>query len=294
MLPVGQQVIKGGRVGEGGVFAGRGVEVLLLAVGTERRCVERDQSCAAGLGAGHILDGRVNGLHRPFLAGDEADASWAVGIGAIVALPGTPNFGIFMDIASIIAEEQIGPGQYVLPILCQSGMLQCILRDPGAEEGQQGLSGGGIHTLQNRGMKRLAGGKARKGALRVSLIVCAQNVAGVIAQKIGGDPYCAFDRSREREHLGGEHSLFPSELLRLNGRNLLQRPVCGDRECIGGLDRPPAGAGKHACLHQSFVILGQRLQNHPRTSPLSRAGTSSTPSRRVPRKNRGRISSGFV
>ena len=41
------------------------------------------------------------------------------------------------------------------------------------------------------------------------------------AQKIGGDPYCAFDRSREREHLGGEHSLFPSELLRLNGRNLL-------------------------------------------------------------------------
>ena len=75
---------------------------------------------------------------------------------------------------------------------------------------------------------------------------------------------------------------------------MLQRPVCGDRECIGGLDRPPAGAGKHACLHQSFVILGQRLQNHPRTSPLSRAGTSSTPSRRVPRKNRGRISSGFV
>ena len=139
-------------------------------------------------------------------------------------------------------------------------MLQCILRDPGAEEGQQGLSGGGSDTPQNRGMKRLAGGKARKGALRVALIVCAQNVAGVIAQKIGGDPYCAFDRSREREHL----------------------------------DRPPAGAGKHACLHQSFVILGQRLQNHPRTSPLSRAGTSSTPSRRVPRKNRGRISSGFV
>ena len=62
---------------------------------------------------------------------------------------------------------------------------------------------------------------------------------------------------------------------------MLQCSVISQAEGKGHLHlRPPRG-GDLSRLLQGLIVRGQCLQDHPRTSPLSRAGTSSTPSASV-------------
>ena len=109
MIKISQQVVEGGGVGKGGVLAGGGIQILLPAIGTEGGGVEGDQSSAAGLGSLHALNGRVDCLHRPLPASDQADHFRAASLGIIVCLPCLTDGGVIVDIGTVATEHQVCP-----------------------------------------------------------------------------------------------------------------------------------------------------------------------------------------
>ena len=63
-------------------------------------------------------------------------------------------------------------------------MLTGQLRLPGIEIGKHRLRGGRIHTIQNLMVQPPAGFETLHASLRLSFLVHAQNVAGIIPQEI--------------------------------------------------------------------------------------------------------------
>ena len=78
-------------------------------------------------------------------------------------------------------------------------------------------------------MEHFAGIEAFQRALRLSLIVDAQHVAGIVAKKICDNAAGALDRSGEREQPRGEHGLFSFGLLSKQGNDLFQHAVILNR-----------------------------------------------------------------
>ena len=63
VLPVGQQVIEGGRVGEGGLLADRRIIALLFPIRTDRRRVKADQRIPHSLAVDDAFDFGVDPRH---------------------------------------------------------------------------------------------------------------------------------------------------------------------------------------------------------------------------------------
>ena len=207
-------------------------------------------------------------------------------------LPRPAHGGIFVRVARFRPKDQIAAGEDLLQRLRQRGILPNVLRLPLAEEGNHRPRGVGVHLPEYLLVERLARFKALPRPLGPALVVVAEHIAGVVAEEIGGHAHRPLHRRRELHDLGREHPLFAPDLLGLYGAHLSQRSAGVDAQGEGRLDGTPARGGNSALLFQRAIILRKRLQDHPRTSPLSRAGTRSTPSSSFPRKNRGLTSSG--
>ena len=292
MVPVGQQMVQGGGVGEGGIFPGGGVQILLLSIGAEGRGVEGHQGGTAGLGPGHVFDGGMDALHRAGLPGDQADAPGPVAGMVVMGFPGCPHRRVLMDEAPVRAEDQVAPGEKLVQLLRQGGVLPGGLRLPGAEKTQHRPGRRGIHPRQDPFMEGLAGFEALPAPPGPALAVDAQDVAGIVPEEVGGYSDGTLHRRREGNDLGGQHRLVPPRLLGLDADDPLQGPVLPDAQGEGHLHRAPARGGDLSPVVQNLIVIGQGLEDHPRTSPLSRAGTFSTPFSSDPRKNRGWMSSG--
>ena len=143
-------------------------------------------------------------------------------------------------------------------------------------------------------VQRLAGLEAQARPLRLTLVVNAEHVAGIIAEKVGGHAHRPLYRGGKGDDARSQYRSLPPHLLRLHGDHLFQQAVIAYAEGEGHLDRPPAGRGDLSLLFERAIILCERLQDHPRTSPLSLAGTCKTPFSSLPRKNRGLTSLGSV
>ena len=161
---------------------------------------------------------------------------------------------------------------------------------PSVKEGKYRFCGGAFHIVQQRMVKRCAGLKALFCALRLALFVCAQHVAGVIAEKVCRNAGRA-QLMRGDAHLAGEKHL----LFSVDGRlpavdDVDQRARVIDFQLEAHAERlVPAGGGDFAFMEHFLVIRGERLQNHVTTSTFRQ---SSTPRSKRALKNCALISCG--
>lgn len=125
MVPVCDQQVQGGGVGKGGVLAHGSILALLVAVGTEGRCVEGDQRSTGTFCSGYAVDKGMDALDGGILAGNQALPH--VGIGGaviVVRLPCVLNGRVVIDktvavVGSFVAKDQVGIAGDLLPLLGQ-------------------------------------------------------------------------------------------------------------------------------------------------------------------------------
>lgn len=285
-------MVEGGGVGEGGVLAHGGVQVLLVPVGAEGRCVERDQRRAAGLGPGQALDRGVDRFRGPLPAGDQADHLRPALAGAVMVLPGPADEGVVMEKGPVIPEDQVSAGDQVLPVLLQGGVPRRGGGVPAVEEGQERPGRRAVCPVQEPVVERPAGPEALHAPLGLALGVRAQEIAGIVPKEIGEDAHRALDRGREGDAPGEERGLLAPRLLRLERDHPLQSPAAVDAQGEGDLRVRPAGPRDLPLGGQGLIVLAQCLQDRPIASPLSRAGTRKIPSVSLARKNRGTMFDG--
>ena len=171
VVPVGQQVVQGSGIGEGGKFSGGSIQILFLAIGTECRGVEGYQSRAAGLGACHVFEGGMDIFDGAHLAGDKAEALGAVSGGVIISFPRLTDCGIAMDETFRCTENEISAGENTIQMLLEGRMFPCLFGFPGAKKCQDRLGRWRIHMLQQFLVKRLAGGETFQCSLGLALVV---------------------------------------------------------------------------------------------------------------------------
>ena len=259
MVPVSQKMIQGGGVGERGELPGGGVQVLFFSVRAECRGVEGHQGRAAGLGPGHVFDGGVDALHQAKLSRDQADALWSIAGGVVVVLPRLPDGRIIVDETFRGTKDQVAAGENVVQVFRQGWVLPGGFRVPRAKELQHGLGGLGVYILQDLLVEGLASFKALPAPLGFAFIVNAQNVAGIVTEKVGGHAAGPLHRCRERENLRSRHSLFPPSLLCLDVDDLFQASIVPNTQGERHLDRAPPRGGDLRLTIQDLVVLGQRL-----------------------------------
>ena len=288
VILVGKQGVERGCIGKGSVGAHRGVRILLMAVGAKCRSVEGYERGAGGLRIAHALDRRVRERNWCVLAGDEALGVRGIRVVMLIMLlPCVLKCRQFGHGAAaavvVIGEDQVRTAGDVLPPLRQQGVRGRLLRPPGVEEGQHGVCCGVIYRIQQRMMQRGACGKALPGTLRLALFIGAEQISGVVAEKVRRNAGRAFDMCRHTHLPRGERCFFAAQHAFPTVDHVDQCTVIADlqlithRKCIG-----PAGGGELALSKQRFVISSQCLQDHVTTSAFRQ---SSTPSTSRARKN---------
>ena len=202
-----QQVVQRLRVGEGRVGADRGVAALsllvpvVLAKGFQRRRVETDQRRARGLRAYDTLDAGVQNGDGRFLPRDQATPHFRLFIVGIGLVPCLSDLRHILRVNAIHAENQIAALEDFFPFRGQHGVFFGGLRIPAREETQNGLCHGVIDLSEDLPMPCGAGLEAFQRAFRLALIVASENVAGILAQKIGNDPNRFFRLGRQFDQL---------------------------------------------------------------------------------------------
>ena len=191
VVTVSKQAVQCSGISKGGVLADRGVIALLVAVGAEGRCVEGYQRCAGALRPGHAADIGMGALDGGIFSGNQALPH--VGIGGaviVVRLPCVLNGRVVIDktvavVGSFVAKDQVGIAGDLLPLLLQQGMRGSLRRVPAVKISKERPGCGAVHAVQNGVMQFGTGLEAIRSALRLAFFVCAQQIRGVIAQKVG-------------------------------------------------------------------------------------------------------------
>ena len=191
---------------------------------------------------------------------------------------------------AVVGKDKIRVPGHILPAALEQGMAWCKLRLPGVKEGEHGPCRRRVHIVQQRMVERRAGLKALFCALRLALFVCAQHVAGVIAEKVCRNAGRA-QFMRGDAHLAGEKHLLFSAGCRLPAvDDVDQRARVIDLQLEAHAERLiPAGGGDFAFMEHFLVIHGERLQDHVTTSTFRQ---SRTPRSKWALKNCARISCG--
>jgi len=191
---------------------------------------------------------------------------------------------------AIVGKDEICIAGHILPAALEQGMAWCKLRLPGVKEGEHGPCRRRVHIVQQCMVERRTGLKALFCALRLALFVCAQHVAGVIAEKVCRNAGRA-QLMRGDAHLAGEKHLLFSAGCRLPAvDDVDQRARIIDLQLEAHAERfIPAGGGDFAFMEHFLVIRGERLQDHVTTSTFRQ---SSTPRSKWALKNCARISCG--
>ena len=294
VVAVRKQMIQCGGVGKGGVFADWGIVVLLPSVGAERRRVERHQRRAAGLRVPHALDRRVHSGDLILFSGHETlhlDAALAA---VPIPLPCLADSGILLDLAAIHAKDEVAARGHIVELPDERRMLCRAFRFPSVEKCQYCAGIGRIDAIQHRVVQLCRGGKALAAAFRLPFLVDAEQISGIVPQKVRGNADRSFHRCRQHHQLRLHDRLFTLCPFHHCRNDLRQLTVFVYVKCETDLRRGPAGRGNLTAREEVFVIPRQRLQDHPLTSLLSGGGTIITPSTRLARKNFGLMFAGSL
>ena len=201
VVAVRKQMIQCGGVGKGGVFADWGIVVLLPSVGAERRRVERHQRRAAGLRVPHALDRRVHSSDLILFSGHETlhlDAALAA---VPIPLPRLTDGSILFDLAAIHAKDEVAARGHIIELPDKRRMLCRAFRLPSVEKSQYCAGIGRIDAIQHRVVQLCRCGKALETALGVSFLVDAEQISGVVPQKVCSDADRSLHRRRQRYQL---------------------------------------------------------------------------------------------
>ena len=149
-----------------------------------------------------------------FFAGDEAAGRLGVCIGGVKGgLPCGPDVLIgggqpVVAVGGFVAEHKVRVVVQVGPLLCQQRVGGGCIRFPAVKKGEDGFGGREVHTVENLVVKGGTGLEALAGALGLALLVCAQQIGRIVAQKVRGDAGGALDPVGDRELTGGDDGLF--------------------------------------------------------------------------------------
>ena len=289
VVPVCDQQVQRGGVGKGGVLAHGSILALLVAVGTEGRCVEGDQRSTGALCTHHALDGGVHQCGRGLLAGDQALHRGGVCVcGTIVGLPGRLNGGGIVGenvvvVWRFVTENQVGVSGQIFPFCVQQGMFCRLRRVPAVKISQNGFCGGVVHAVQQFMVQLGTGLEALFGAVRFALFICAQKIGRIVAQKVGSDADGTLDVGGYPQLPGDDDRLFALGLADAQVHNVHQLSGIVQTQLIAHLEAAvPAGCGDLALPQKLLIVGGQCLQDHVNTSTFRQ---SSTPSTSFARKN---------
>ena len=260
-----------------------------MAIGAESGRVEGDQCRTGGLCAHHTFDGGVDAGDAGFFAGDEAAGRLGVCIGGVKGgLPCGPD-GVICGgqpvgaVGGFVAEHKVRVVIQVGPLLCQQRVGGGCIRLPAVKKSEDGFGGRGVHTVEHLVVEDGTGLEALAGALGLALLVCAQQIGRVVAQKVRGDAGGALDPVGDRELPGGNDGLFALG-------DFLPQVVEGEELAVGAEAQfiadfeltVPAGGLHLALLQELFIIGGECLEYHVNTSTSRH---SITPSTSFARKN---------
>ena len=201
VVAVRKQMVQRSGVSKGRVFSDRGVVVLLAPVGAERRSVERHQRRAAGLRVPHALDRRVHSGDLILFSGHETlhlDAALAA---VLIPLPCLTDGSILFDLAAIHAKDEVAARSHIIELPDKRWMLCCVLRFPSVEESQYCAAIGRIDAIQHRVVQLCRCGKALETALGVTFLVDAEQISGVVPQKVCSNADRSLHRRRQRYQL---------------------------------------------------------------------------------------------
>lgn len=201
MVAVRKQMVQRSGVSKGRVFSDRGVVVLLAPVGAERRRVERHQRRAAGLRVPHTLDRWVHSGDLILFSGHETlhlDAALAA---IPISLPCLADSGILLDLAAIHAKNEVAASGHIVELSDKRRMLCRVLRIPSVEESQYCADIGRIDAIQHRMVQLCRCGKALETALGVTFLVDAEQISGVVPQKVCSNADRSLHRRRQRYQL---------------------------------------------------------------------------------------------
>ena len=227
-----------------------------------------------------------------FFAGDEAAGRLGVGIGGVkgglpcgpdVLIGGGQPVGTVRFIGGFVAEHKVRVVVQVGPLLCQQRVGGGCIRLPAVKKGEDGFGGRGVHTVEHLVVKGGTGLEALAGALGLALLVCAQQIGRIVAQKVRGDAGGALDPVGDRKLTGGDDGLFALG-------DFLPQVVEGEELAVGAEAQfiadfeltVPAGGLHLALLQELFIIGGECLEYHVNTSTSRH---SITPSTSFARKN---------
>ena len=158
----------------------------------------------------------------------------------------------------------------------------CI-RLPAVKKGEDGFGGRGVHAVEHLVVKGGTGLEALAGALGLALLVCAQQIGRIVAQKVRGDAGGALDPVGDRKLTGGDDGLFAlGDFLPqvVEGEELA---VGAEAQFIADFEAAVPAGGLHLALSQKLLIIGgECLEYHVNTSTSRH---SITPSTSFARKN---------
>ena len=208
VVAVRKQMIQCGGVSKGGVFADWGIVVLLASVGAERRSVERHQRRAAGLRVPHALDRRVHSGDLILFSGHETlhlDVALAA---VLIPLPCLADNGILLNLAAIHAKDEVTARGHIVELPDERRMLCRVLRLPSVEESQYCAGIGRIDAIQHRMVQLCRSGKALAAAFGLPFLVDAEQISGVVPQKVCSNADRSLHRRRQRYQLWLKNGFF--------------------------------------------------------------------------------------
>lgn len=93
-----------------------------------------------------------------------------------------------------VAEHKVRVVVQVGPLLCQQRVGGGCIRLPAVKKGEDGFGGRGVHAVEHLVVEGGTGFEALAGALGLALLVCAQQIGRIVAQKFAATPEARLTR----------------------------------------------------------------------------------------------------
>ena len=203
-----------------------------------------------------------------FLPRDQTTASFRPFIAGIGLIPCLSDLRHVLCVNAVHTEDQIAALEDFLPFRGQRGVFFGALWIPAGKEPQNGLCHGMGDLCQKFPVLFGASHEALQRTFRLSLIIAAENVTGIITQEIWDNANCPFNRYRQFDQLRSLFSLFIGQFQRPQALDLTFR---GQFQSPADLDHGPARLFQLAGGGQRFITAYQCLQDHLTTSQSRRS-----------------------
>ena len=106
-----------------------------------------------------------------------------------MGIPGRTDQRIILGEPAVHPKDQVCPLHQILPAVCQRGAVSRQFRLPAVEKSEDGFCRRRGDIIQKLVVELDAGLKTGTALLPLSLFVCAQDIAGVIPEKVGANTF---------------------------------------------------------------------------------------------------------